>query len=63
MRSPAGSHPHASDAEWTYTWSDTAYQATPLTWAEYYLREVKSDNPAKQYAVIVNYLREKGRNE
>ncbi len=41
---------------------DTAYQATPLTWAEYYLREDKGDNPAKQYAAIVTYLREKGRN-
>jgi ankyrin repeat protein len=38
---------------------DTAYQATPLTWAEYYLREDKGDNPAKQYAAIVTYLREK----
>ena len=36
---------------------DTAYQATPLTWAEYYLREGKSP---KQYAAIVTYLREKG---
>ena len=37
---------------------DTAYQATPLTWAEHYLREEKDDNPAKQYAAIVTYLRE-----
>jgi ankyrin repeat protein len=42
---------------------DTAYQATPLTWAEYYLRGGTSGNPAKQYAAIVDYLREKGRNE
>jgi ankyrin repeat protein len=42
---------------------DTAYQATPLTWAEHYLREEKADNPAKQYAAIVTYLREKGRND
>jgi len=42
---------------------DTVYQSTPLTWAEYYLREEKGDNPAKQYAAIVTYLREKGRNE
>ena len=41
---------------------DTAYQATPLTWAEYCLREDKRDNPAKQYSDIVTYLREKGRN-
>jgi ankyrin repeat protein len=41
---------------------DTAYLATPLTWAEYYLREGKG-NSAKQYAAIVNYLREKGSNE
>jgi ankyrin repeat protein len=38
---------------------DTVYQATPLTWAEYYLRD--ENHPAKQYAAIVNYLREKGR--
>lgn len=37
---------------------DTAYQATPLTWAEYYLREEQRDKPAKQYAAIVSYLRE-----
>jgi hypothetical protein len=42
---------------------DTAYQATPLTWAEHYLREDKGDLPAKQYAAIVNYLGEKGPNE
>ena len=42
---------------------DTAYQATPLTWADYYLREGKTDNPAKQYAAIVAYLREKALNE
>jgi len=39
---------------------DTAYQATPLTWAEYYLREEKGDKVSKQYAGIVDYLREKG---
>jgi ankyrin repeat protein len=38
---------------------DTVYQATPLTWAEYCLRN--QHNPAKQYAAIVDYLREKGR--
>ena len=42
---------------------DTAYQATPLTWAEDYLRQKKCDDPAKQYAAIVTYLREKGRNK
>src|SRR5260370_37940082 len=36
---------------------DTAYQATPLTWAEDYLRQEKGDDPAKQYAAIVTYLR------
>ena len=38
---------------------DTAYQATPLVWAEYYQREKKGDD-AKRYAEIVTYLREKG---
>jgi ankyrin repeat protein len=38
---------------------DAAYQATPLTWAEYYLREAKSGGSAKQYAAIVDYLRER----
>lgn len=37
---------------------DTADQATPLTWAEY-LREKKGDTSAKQYATIVDYLRER----
>jgi hypothetical protein len=37
---------------------DAAYQATPLTWAEYFLREEKNK---KQYAEIVAYLREKQR--
>jgi len=36
---------------------DAAYQATPLTWAEYFLREEKNK---KQFAEIVAYLREKG---
>jgi peptide-methionine (S)-S-oxide reductase len=36
---------------------DAAYQATPLTWAEYFLREEKNK---KQFAEIVDYLREKG---
>jgi peptide-methionine (S)-S-oxide reductase len=38
---------------------DAAYQATPLTWAEYYLREAKSGGSAKQYGAIVDYLRER----
>jgi ankyrin repeat protein len=37
--------------------TDAAYQATPLTWAEYFLREEKNK---KEYAEIVAYLREKG---
>jgi hypothetical protein len=37
-----------------------AYQATPLRWAEYYLSEEQRNHPAKQYAAIVSYLREKG---
>ena len=36
---------------------DAAYQATPLIWAEYFLREEKNK---KQFAEIVAYLREKG---
>ena len=39
---------------------DTAYQATPLDWAEYYVREQKRDDSSKQYAEIAAYLREKG---
>ena len=39
---------------------DAVYQATPLTWAEYFLREEKNK---KQYAEIVAYLREKAREE
>jgi ankyrin repeat protein len=38
---------------------DTAWQATPLVWAEHYLRE-KGDDSRKQYAAIVAWLREKG---
>ena len=36
---------------------DAAYQATPLEWAEYFLREAQSGKPAKQYAEIAAYLR------
>jgi ankyrin repeat protein len=39
---------------------DTAYQATPLDWAEHYAREEKRDDRAKRYAEIAAYLREKG---
>jgi ankyrin repeat protein len=39
---------------------DTAYQATPLTWAEYYAREEKHAGSAKQYAAIAAYLRQNG---
>jgi peptide-methionine (S)-S-oxide reductase len=35
---------------------DKAYQATPLSWAEYYLSQVESNPPRKQYAEIVAYL-------
>lgn len=35
---------------------DTAYDATPLTWAQYHFREEKNK---KQYAEIVTYLEEK----
>jgi ankyrin repeat protein len=40
---------------------DTVYQATPLTWAEYYAREHKQDDPGKAYPAIVTYLRDSGR--
>lgn len=39
---------------------DTAYQATPLGWAEHYVSEPPSEEPAKQFAEIEAYLREKG---
>jgi ankyrin repeat protein len=42
---------------------DRAYQASPLTWAEYYLREEGRGGSPKQYAEIVNYLREQERSE
>jgi hypothetical protein len=38
---------------------DTAWQGTPLGWAEYYQREKKSDDDVKRYAGIAAYLREK----
>jgi ankyrin repeat protein len=36
---------------------DTAYQATPLDWAEYYVREQQRYQSTKQYVEIVGYLR------
>jgi ankyrin repeat protein len=36
---------------------DTAYQATPLDWAEYYVREQQHYQSTKQYVEIVGYLR------
>jgi hypothetical protein len=39
---------------------DTAWNGTPLGWAEYYQSEHKADDRAKQYAEIAAYLRENG---
>ncbi len=39
---------------------DTAWKATPLGWAEYYVNEHERDERAKQYAEIAAYLRDKG---
>jgi peptide-methionine (S)-S-oxide reductase len=39
---------------------DTAWQGTPLGWAEYYLREKKNEHDVKRYTAIAAYLREKG---
>lgn len=36
---------------------DTAYQATALDWAEYYVAESKRGGAAREYAEIVGYLR------
>lgn len=38
---------------------DTAFQGTPLGWAEHYLEQPQGDAPGKQYAAIAAYLREK----
>ena len=35
---------------------DTAWEATPLGWAQYYLKEGKGDQPDKEYAAIAAYL-------
>lgn len=42
---------------------DTAWNGTPLGWAEYYVGQHKRDGRAKQYAEIANYLRQKGATE
>jgi len=39
---------------------DTAWQGTPLDWAEYYIREAKRDDAGKAYPEIAAYLRGKG---
>jgi ankyrin repeat protein len=39
---------------------DTAYQATPLEWAEHYVREEEGGPSGKQYAQIAAYLRTQG---
>ncbi len=38
---------------------DRAWNATPLEWAEHYIREAKEDDAGKQYAEIAAYLRKK----
>jgi peptide-methionine (S)-S-oxide reductase len=38
---------------------DTAWQGTPLDWAEHYIREAKGDDAGKAYPEIAAYLREK----
>ena len=35
---------------------DTAWEATPLGWAQYYLKEGKGDQPDKEYSQIAAYL-------
>ena len=37
---------------------DHAWNATPLEWAEHYIREAKEDDVGKQYPAIAAYLRE-----
>ena len=39
---------------------DRAWDATPLGWAEYYMREAKGDDAGKAYPEIAAYLRGKG---
>lgn len=38
---------------------DRAWNATPLEWAEYYIREAKGDDAEKPYSEIAAHLREK----
>ncbi len=38
---------------------DTAWDGTPLDWAEYYIRNAKGDDAGKAYPQIAAYLREK----
>lgn len=38
---------------------DTAWDSTPLDWAEYYIREAKGGDAGKAYPEIAAYLREK----
>lgn len=46
----AGADPNAKD---------TAWQGTPLGWAEHYVQDKKLDEQKKRYASIVSYLRER----
>lgn len=48
------------DAGAGLTTRDTAWNGTPLGWAEYYQGEQERDERGKQYAEIAAYLREKG---
>ena len=42
---------------------DTAWNGTPLGWADHYVSQHKRDARAKQYAEIADYLRQKGATE
>ena len=42
---------------------DTAWNGTPLDWADHYVSQHKRDVRAKQYAEIADYLRQKGATE
>jgi hypothetical protein len=39
---------------------DTAWQATPVGWALYYVREHPHDEKAQRYVEIADYLRARG---
>jgi peptide-methionine (S)-S-oxide reductase len=41
---------------------DTAWNGTPLEWAEYYVQGPKEDDAKKAYREIAAYLRESQRN-